>query len=100
LEAIGIPPGDRFQVITQHPSGDLIYSPDYLGVSRSDRVVFVQISMSTGRKTSTKARTLQAHGRDLGGVARPSSQGPAHQSRRSFVGKLVLGNGEAQYMDS
>ena len=35
IESIAIPPGDRFQVITQHPPGDLIYSPDYLGVSRS-----------------------------------------------------------------
>jgi phenylpyruvate tautomerase PptA (4-oxalocrotonate tautomerase family) len=50
IEAIAIPPGDRFQVITQHPPGDLIYSPDYLGISRSDRVVFVQITLSVGRK--------------------------------------------------
>jgi len=26
IESIAIPPGDRFQVITQHPPGDLIYA--------------------------------------------------------------------------
>ena len=50
IDAIAIPPGDRFQVIDEYPAAGLIYDSSYLGVDRSDRVVFVQITMSTGRK--------------------------------------------------
>jgi hypothetical protein len=60
IEAIAIPPGDRFQVITQHPPGDLIYSPDYLGVPRSDRVVFVQITLAWAGNLSKSVRCSSA----------------------------------------
>jgi 4-oxalocrotonate tautomerase len=54
VESITIPRGDRFQVITEHPADGLLYDPNYLGIERSDRVVFVQITMSTGRKPQQK----------------------------------------------
>src|SRR5260370_8887419 len=54
VEAISIPPDDRFQVITEHPPEALIYDPQYLGVRRSDRIVFVQITLSSGRKPQQK----------------------------------------------
>lgn len=57
VEAIAIPPGDRFQVISERQPGDLIYDPNYFDVKRSDQVVFVQITMSFGRKPAQK-RTL------------------------------------------
>jgi hypothetical protein len=50
MEAIAIPPDDRFQVISEHAAADLIYDAQYLGVHRSDRIVFVQITMSQGRR--------------------------------------------------
>ena len=53
-EAIAIPAKDHFQVISEHAAADLIYDPQYLGVHRSDRVVFVQITMSQGRKPQQK----------------------------------------------
>lgn len=54
VEAIAIPPGDRFQVISEYKPGNLIYDPSYLDVKRSDRIVFVQITLSTGRKPGQK----------------------------------------------
>lgn len=44
IAAFEIPPGDRFQIFSQHPSDDLIFDPSFLGVTRTD-VVFVQILM-------------------------------------------------------
>jgi len=41
---------DRFQIVTEHPSGNLIYDPAYLGIQRTDDIVIVQITLSTGRK--------------------------------------------------
>ena len=54
IEAIAIPSDDRFQVISEYSAENLIYDPQYLGVKRSDRVVFIQIVLSTGRKPAQK----------------------------------------------
>jgi len=54
VEAIGIPVEDRFQVISEYASENLIYDPHYLGIERSDKVVFIQITMSQGRKPAQK----------------------------------------------
>src|SRR5258708_27163639 len=54
VEAIAIPAADRFQVISEHKPVNLIYDGKYLDVKRSDKVVFVQITLSTGRKPGQK----------------------------------------------
>jgi 4-oxalocrotonate tautomerase len=54
VETINVPAADRFQVITEHPEGGLIHDPSYLGVSRSDDVVFVQITLNAGRTLELK----------------------------------------------
>jgi tautomerase-like protein len=45
---------DHFQVISEHRAEELIYDPGYLGVKRSEKVVFVQITLSVGRKPGQK----------------------------------------------
>jgi hypothetical protein len=47
VEAIGIPAQDRFQIVTERD--DLVFDPGYLGIARSEGVVFVQIVISVGR---------------------------------------------------
>jgi 4-oxalocrotonate tautomerase len=59
IKAIAIPPDDRFQVITEYLPESLIYDPQYLGVHRSDRVVFVQVTMSFGRKPQQKRKLFK-----------------------------------------
>jgi 4-oxalocrotonate tautomerase len=54
IDAIAVPPDDRFQVISEYSPENLIYDPQFLGVKRSDRVVFIQITLSAGRKPSQK----------------------------------------------
>jgi hypothetical protein len=49
VEGADVPLQDRFQIITEHPAGGLIYDPTHLGVQRSDDIVLVQITLSTGR---------------------------------------------------
>ncbi|MFZ0321172.1 MAG: tautomerase family protein [Candidatus Sulfotelmatobacter sp.] len=56
VEAIEIPAQDRFQIITEHPPGGLFYDPSYLGIDRSDSIVLVQITLSTGRKPAQKRK--------------------------------------------
>jgi len=54
VESINCPPLDRFQVITEHARGDIVYDPTYLDIKRTDDVVFVQISMNVGRTVEMK----------------------------------------------
>lgn len=53
-EAYNAPVGDRFQTIRQLAPGELIYDPDYLGVHRTDDVVFIHITAGRWRDTATK----------------------------------------------
>ena len=57
--AIAIPEADRFQVITAHRESEVIWDRDYLDVDRSDRAVFVHISLRDGRDDEKK-RALYA----------------------------------------
>ena len=59
VETIGVPAEDRFQVITEHAPEALVYDPGYLGIRRSDGVVFVQITLNGGRTVEQK-RALYA----------------------------------------
>ena len=54
VTCFGVPARDRFQVITDHRRGRLIYDPAYLGVNRTDGIVVVQVFFSTGRSTEQK----------------------------------------------
>jgi 4-oxalocrotonate tautomerase len=54
VEAINVPPLDRFQVITEHLVDGLIYDSSYLGIHRTDDVVFIQITLNAGRTLEQK----------------------------------------------
>jgi phenylpyruvate tautomerase PptA (4-oxalocrotonate tautomerase family) len=59
IEALDVPAGDRFQIITEHPASGLIYDAAYLGVQRSDDIVIVQITLSVGRKLAQKRKLFR-----------------------------------------
>ena len=56
VATMGVPERDRFQVIEQHPPGDFVFDRAYLDISRSDRFVLVQVTLSAGRTTGTGRR--------------------------------------------
>jgi 4-oxalocrotonate tautomerase len=100
VEAIAIPPDDRFQVITEHPPEALIYDPQYLSVHRSDRIVFVQITLSSGRKPQQKRKLYKR-------MAEILAESPGLLPQDLLINLVEtswenwsFGNGEAQYMDS
>jgi phenylpyruvate tautomerase PptA (4-oxalocrotonate tautomerase family) len=53
-ETINVPENDHFQVIAEHGADGLVYAPSYLGVERTDEVVFVQITLNAGRTLEQK----------------------------------------------
>jgi len=56
VETFSVPADDRFQVVTQHEPGSLIYDPNYMGIRRTDDVVFIQILAGHWRDTATKQK--------------------------------------------
>jgi phenylpyruvate tautomerase PptA (4-oxalocrotonate tautomerase family) len=57
VETIDVPPLDRFQLITEHEAGDLVYDPGFLGIARTNDIIIVQITITAGR-TLEKKRAL------------------------------------------
>jgi 4-oxalocrotonate tautomerase len=100
VEALSVPADDLFQVITEHAPGDLIFSPNYLGVSHSERIVFVQITLSSGRKPQQK-RLLYKRIADL----LAASPGISPEDVIVNLAEVSwenwsFGKGEAHYMDT
>ena len=60
IEAYGAPADDRFQLVQQHEKGDVIYDADYLGIHRTDDIVFVNIIASNWRDTAKKKALYKA----------------------------------------
>ena len=57
---LNVPANDRFHVITEHDSDGLIYDPKYLGIQRTDDVVFIEITLSQGRTLEQKKAFYRA----------------------------------------
>jgi len=60
VEVVGAPENDQFAVVSEHESNDpTFYDPTYLGIDRTDEVVFIQITLNEGR-TVEKKKALYA----------------------------------------
>lgn len=99
VEALAIPPDDQFQVISEYPPEGLMFNRSYLAVKRSDKVVFVQITMSAGRKPQQKRKLFKR-------MAELLAASPGLRPEDLVVNLVEVawenwsfGNGEAHYMD-
>jgi 4-oxalocrotonate tautomerase len=97
ISALKAPKDDRFQVITEHPTGGLVVDPTYLGIQRTENAIIIQVTMNEGRTLDVKRAFYRAVADGL------------HERlglrREDVVINLVevnkenwsFGNGEAQY---
>lgn len=99
VEALGVPPDDHFQVITEVRPEGFVCDPHYLGIERSDDAVYVRITMGLGRTLEQK-RALFAR------IAELLGQSPGVRPQDVFVFLVEIpaenwsfGNGAAQYAD-
>jgi 4-oxalocrotonate tautomerase len=97
VEAIKIPEPARFQIITEHDESGLIYDPSYLGISRSDGVVLIQITLSAGR-------TLEVRKALFARIVQLLRESPGLRPEDVFINLVEVakenwsfGNGIAQY---
>lgn len=97
VKTFNVPADDRFQVISEHPAGDFICAPEYLGIRHTGDAVFIQIVCNEGRNLEMK-QALYRHIAD--GIAER-----AGISRADVIINLLetkkenwsFGNGIAQY---
>ena len=54
VDTINVPPLDRFQILTEHAPGDIVYDSNYLGIARTSDILIVQITLSVGRTLEQK----------------------------------------------
>jgi 4-oxalocrotonate tautomerase len=99
VEGAGAPADDRFQIITEHPAGDIIYDANYLGIRRTDDIVMVQITLSAGRKLAQKRKLFQR-------MAEILAENPGLRKEDLMINLVEVawenwsfGNGEAQYAE-
>lgn len=96
-ESIAIPEDDRFATITELEPGNFNNSGDYAGISRSENVVFIRITLNEGRSVELKKALYAA-------IAKRLSANPGVRPEDIVISLVEvpkenwsLGNGIAQY---
>jgi phenylpyruvate tautomerase PptA (4-oxalocrotonate tautomerase family) len=98
VDAINVPQGDRFQIVTEHEPSGLLYDPGYLGIARSDGIVIIQMTISEGRTQEQKKALYK-------GVAARLNADLGVRTEDVFINLVEVkkenwsfGNGVAQYV--
>ena len=96
-ETFDVPEDDQFMAMTEHEAANFRYGASYLGVARSDDLVFVQI-------TANATRTLEQKKALFRRIAELLGESPGIRPEDVFVSLVEvakenwsLGNGIAQY---
>jgi 4-oxalocrotonate tautomerase len=99
IETLRVPVGDRFQVITEHPRENFVFDPGYLGITRTEDCVFIQVTLNAGRTVDVKRAFYRA-------VADGLHQRLGLRREDVFISLVEVpkenwsfGNGEAQYAE-
>jgi phenylpyruvate tautomerase PptA (4-oxalocrotonate tautomerase family) len=94
----GAPKDDRFQIIVEHTAENFIFDSDYLGIHRTNDLVYVQIFFNEGRAVAQKQALYKA-------IADGLSEQLGLRREDVFIGLVEVkkenwsfGNGIAQYV--
>ncbi len=69
VDTANVPADDRFQVVQEVPADRLVWDAGYLGQRRSPQVVFIEITLNTGRTVEVKKALYAAIAAGLGKAA-------------------------------
>ena len=96
-ETFNVPNDDQFMTIREHDAANFRYSATYLGIARSDDLVFIQITANNTRSMEQKQALFRR-------IAELLGESPGIRSEDVFVNLVEvakenwsLGNGVAQY---
>ena len=96
-ESINTPEHDRFATITELEEGNFNNSGDYLGISRSDDIVFIQITLNAGRTTDKKKALYAKIAERLNTNLNIRTEDVVISLLEVSPEDWSLGNGKAQY---
>jgi phenylpyruvate tautomerase PptA (4-oxalocrotonate tautomerase family) len=60
MVGVGVPANDRFEIIGEHDADNFLFDPTYLGISRTDDLVIIQITWNEGRTVEQKKKLYEA----------------------------------------
>ena len=96
-ETFNVPEDDQFMTITEHEGANFRYSPTYLGVARSDDLVYIQITANNTRTVEQKKALFRRSAELL-------AESPGLRPEDVFINIVEvakenwsMGNGIAQY---
>jgi phenylpyruvate tautomerase PptA (4-oxalocrotonate tautomerase family) len=99
VDVLSVPADDHFQIITEHSAENVVHDPHYLGIERTDDVVFIRITLGLGRTLAQK-RALYAR------ISALLTESPGLRPQDVFTVLVEIqlenwsfGNGIAQYAD-
>ena len=98
VAVMNVPERDRFQVIAEHEPARFVYDDAYLGVKRTDGIVFIQVVLSKGRTTEQKQAFYALVARLLAEQAAVRPEDVAISIVESTREDWSFGNGVAQYL--
>jgi phenylpyruvate tautomerase PptA (4-oxalocrotonate tautomerase family) len=99
LDVFAAPPGDRYQIITEHAEGQIIAEDTGLGLERTNGIVIIQIfqqGRSTEQKVAAYAELAKRLEADCG--VRPEDLIISVMANRHV--DWSFGLGQAQFLDS
>lgn len=70
VESMKIPADDYFQIFSEHDSEDFFFDRNYLGINRSDDVLFIHITLRRGRSDVMKEELYRKITKNLSENAR------------------------------
>lgn len=97
VEAVGVPPLDRFQLLTEHAPGDIVYDSNYLGIARTSDLVIVQITLSAGRSLEQKRALYRRIAANLAAAVGLRKEDAWINLVEVSKENWSFGNGEASY---
>ena len=97
VEAINCPAQDRFQLITEHTKENFLCAPEYLGISHTDDLMVIQITLNEGRTVELKKALYQAIASGLNVAVSVNIQDVFISLVEVKKENWSFGNGVAQY---
>lgn len=97
VEILGIPEGDRFQIVTSHKPDEIIALDAGLGFERSDQLVMIHIFTQEGRTPHVKQQLFALLSERLGLKGIPAEDVFVGITENSAV-DWSFGFGRAQYI--
>lgn len=96
IEHFNVPPDDYFQVFHAHKRSEFFYSRNYLNIPRTDRLLYIQVTLGSGRTRDQKCRFYQTLAERLTSQCNVRKEDVFAVLVETELEDWTFGNGQAQ----